>query len=123
MSAIFQISQVFGYHTDRTAKNDKGSFYGGNYDSYNITWDAKNFNITNLLGYFPGIALMSTIVRFVGILWAMKTPADSSDMKAFNITMFIRGGIEGIGAGLLFLLPDLIVSFNRHLYKKSRAHT
>ena len=97
MVATVSPSFYFGFHTTKTCKNE--------FPTHN---NAKGNNVGNILGYIPVIGILIGAVR-------IDTARRENLSMATKVTMIVRGILEIMGLGLLFLIPDLIVSIGRHL--------
>jgi hypothetical protein len=67
----------------------------------------------NILGYFPVFGLAPCIVRLLSPLCDKKDALHKLP-TAKKIAEYVRGGLEGLGVGFIFILPDLAVTFLRY---------
>lgn len=67
--------------------------------------------IWNIIGYIPVLGILAGSARLSGGIrnWSEKK------WRPFNSAMIARGVLEIIGAGILLLILDIIVSIGRHL--------
>lgn len=101
MPGITSVSDLFGFHSAKTVtpeENDSDDTKQGK---------ARTLNAMNIIGYIPIFGIISGIIRF----WLAFRHADNAECKVALIT---RAIVEIVGAGLLFAIPDLIVSIGRH---------
>ena len=66
-------------------------------------------NVVTVLGYFPLAGLIVGIARIAFSYKKMQTD-QSADGHAFYAIQITRGVFEIVGLGLLFLIPDLVVT-------------
>ena len=87
---------------------DYFGFYGRSDDLPDYYYSINKYNVA---GYCPIVGIGTACIRFA---IAAKTPDMSMSLR---VTLVIRGIIEALGGGLLFLIPDLIVTIGRYLCK------
>ncbi|MCB1181412.1 MAG: hypothetical protein KDK55_05275 [Chlamydiia bacterium] len=68
-------------------------------------------NTLNLLGYAPLVGVLPAAIRW----GAAYHTWDQKNIRSLNYGMIARGTLEILGAGSLLIIPDLIVSIERHL--------
>lgn len=97
---------VFGFH-----KFDETLFKENKYDFGEFYYDAQNF--LNVLGWFPGIGTPIGIIRITSTIYMIITDEKShkGSHKRYYLVSIIRGIIEILGLGFIFVLPDIILSF------------
>jgi sulfite exporter TauE/SafE len=88
------IYNITGWHTEASATKER------------INLNPKRFNFFRVLGYFP----------VGGILIGLADIGTSKDEEklATRIYGIVRGILEIIGLGIVFLIPDIAVSVHRH---------
>ena len=96
------VSSTFGFHTNSTVP--------GNPDP--ILIEAFNMNARNILGYIPVLGLIPFYSRCVS---PMCSDNVSSKPTSVKIAEFVRGLFEGLGLGIIYLIPDLIVTAFRFI--------
>lgn len=100
LSKCSQIMMACGYHTNTTSYelNPNRDRY------YRIT------NWANALGYFP---ILGTITGCMRICIASFRLSQEKDSAFFFKVQIIRGSVEALSLGFLFIIPDLIMTFGR----------
>lgn len=73
---------------------------------------ATALNILNTVGYIPVLGLIPCSLRLIEPLMNNKHSMWYEPLEV-RTSHFIRGGAEGIGVGILYLIPDLIVTVKR----------
>jgi len=108
--------EVFGFHTV-----DENLFSPLDYSFTETYYDAQN--IINILGWIPFCSSVTGVVRLVstGGMWVSDDEFHRQNHKKYFTVSALRGGIEVLSLGWLFILPDLVVtaSSNRR-FKKLR---
>ena len=110
--------EVFGFHTV-----DQNLFSTDDYSFTETYYDAQNF--MNVLGWIPFLGTVVGGIRIAstGIMWINDDESHRhSHRKYFGISG-IRGVVEFLSLGWIFIIPDLVVTANpkRHFTKKFRS--
>jgi len=95
MTSIYNFT---GYHTSATITAEISS--GAN---------ACEVNIIKISSYIPIVAIFSGMINIYSGITNERLESPLS-----RVGLVARGILECIGLGLLFLIPDLIVSMHRH---------
>ena len=98
--------EVFGFH-----RVDENLFTEEDYSFTETYYDAQN--VLNVLGWFPLVGTVIGCIR-VGatvVMWIGDDESHKSDHGKYYIVSNIRGIIEALGFGLIFIIPDIIASF------------
>lgn len=96
------IIDIFGFHNqyisdpNRLVTDEDKSLY-------------LKHNVTHILGYFPLVGLIIGIMRIVQSRKEMEKDLPSEKQAGYAVLQ-VRGAFEIIGAGVLFLFPDLIIT-------------
>ncbi len=99
-----KLTDGFGYHLPSTLEKLGGSMKS----------EVKEMNILNGAGYLPVVAGAYRINQYARPL--MKKGPDNQltkTEKLFFAVQIARGVIEFLGGGLLFLIPDIILTLGR----------
>lgn len=102
VSSSFNFKDAFGFHTqsmvEQAKPHPKKSYIG--------------WNLLNIIGYVPVLGILSALGRLFVI---NNQPEDYS--FGFLASAAFRAFVETIGGGVLFLIPDIIVTIGRVLSK------
>ena len=74
-------------------------------------------NYANFFGYFPIIGTIVGLARMIFNAYLMTITEDESEMELYK-AQIVRGAVEFISFGIIFLIPDLIVTRARTLNPK-----
>lgn len=126
----FNLQSLFGFHTNQTypqkSRRETVTLIDHqNYtndakitiaeDKLKIEFDSKTYavaiNIFNLIGYIPLLGLIPCYFRLIKPLTQIYRL--HFEHTAMIIHYFIRGALEGLGLGIVYLIPDLIVTVKR----------
>lgn len=118
----YNVEGTFGFHTRKTVpeRNRKVTIQTTEIDyakrrcseSYRTSSDAIAINALNILGYIPVLGLIPCAARLIYPL-CNKDSAMHYESPDVKIAEYIRGFFEGIGLGILFLIPDVIITGKR----------
>src|SRR5687768_3337486 len=103
MITSYSVGGFFGFHTCHTVPIEKA------YLEENAKADALGWNILNGIGYIPLVGLIPFAIRVVRPL-TDDTCFIHAEPTAVRVAFYVRGIFEGLGLGLLFLIPDLVVT-------------
>ncbi|MBS0624305.1 MAG: hypothetical protein JSS62_06785 [Verrucomicrobia bacterium] len=119
---IAGISSSLGYYTKNTYRSTVTNFYfkPGLVSYENVAF--KYLNRLNFLGYIPVVGAVMGSIRVEMMRYGNSRPPSGANEKeqgtreftAFVISQIVRGFFEFIGAGLLFVIPDLVVTLIRN---------
>lgn len=105
MASIYNYT---GWHTAETIGREL-SRPGESRDKEDCSKHAIAFNALLIAGYIPGLGLVA------GGMHIGFAVTDKNLNMGTRVITVIRGVCEILGLGLLFLIPDLIVSMVRHI--------
>jgi hypothetical protein len=109
--------EVFGFHTV-----DENHFSPDDYSFTETYYDAQN--LLNVLGWIP---LLGTVVGGIrigstGVMWVGDDESHRHSHRKYFAISGVRGVVELLSLGWVFLIPDLIVTASpRRRFKKFRA--
>ncbi len=80
-----------------------------------LKWSAEEalvVNLLNIAGYIPFVGLIPFAVR---VLMPLIDENSSMWLEPTDVTMahFVRGTLEGLGVGIVYLIPDIIATVKR----------
>jgi hypothetical protein len=111
------MSDVFGFHTI-----DENLFTLNDYSFTETYYDTQNF--LNVIGWIP---LFGTIVGCIRIgstaaMWVGDNKSHRSRHRKYFAVSGLRGAIETLSLGWVFIIPDLVVtSSEKRRFKKGIA--
>lgn len=78
-----------------------------------IGFDRKNTlgNVINVIGYIPGVSIISSLPRIITSIYLIVIsggPSRDPVATLFGVAHIVRGVIELSGAGILFIIPDIV---------------
>lgn len=106
MSIKTTVESTFGFHTRNTVPGPY-EFNGSKNLEKLASADAIFLNCFQILGYIPVLGLIPCAIRLIG---AQKDPSEPPEVKTAHA---VRGVFEGLGLGILYLIPDLFVTAQR----------
>jgi len=68
----------------------------------------------NVMGYIPVLGIIPGLIRIYDASTVDLLHEEGEARLAHRVLYFTRGVLEALGFGILCLIPDLIVSINRH---------
>ena len=96
------VLSTFGYHGANTIPGEPLA-------------DAEPRNAFNIMGYFPIVGLFPCVYRLTqphcDIIFSMKDLPEN-----VQIAYRIRGILEGLGIGSIYIIPDLLVTIHRFAF-------
>lgn len=108
--------EVLGFHTI-----DENLFTENDYSFTETYYDAQNF--LNILGWFPGLGTVIGSIRIGStiVMWISNDKTRRSSHKKYFIVSILRGVVEIIGLGWLFVIPDIMVTLtSKRRFKRLR---
>ena len=111
---------AIGFH-----RFNEALFKEDEYDFGEFYYDAQN--VLNVLGWFPGLGTPIGIIRITSTIYMIVTDEKShkGSHQRYYFVSIVRGVLEILGLGFLFVIPDIIFSFrsrkkkfNKKLKKK-----
>lgn len=74
----------------------------------------KICNYANFFGYFPGIGTIVGLARIIFNAYLLTISEDDEEKELYKFQI-LRGTVEFFSLGIVFLIPDLIVTRARTL--------
>lgn len=108
--------EVFGFHTI-----DENLFTEDDYSFTETYYDAQNF--LNILGWFPFLGTITGSIRIGStiIMWIGDEESHRSSHKKYFVVSILRGIVEVLSLGWVFIIPDIITSCKpRRKFKRIR---
>lgn len=116
------ITSSLGYYSDDTHSDTVAYWYLNTNAATSADVDGSTtMNALNFLGYIPVVGAGVAIARaYVMSHGNSQSPSDKDEIPqgkreftAFVISQIVRAFFEFVGAGFLFIIPDLIVTHMR----------
>ena len=108
--------EVLGFHTI-----DENLFTENDYSFTETYYDAQNF--LNILGWFPILGTVTGSIRIGStiVMWVSDNESHRSSHKKYYVVSILRGVVEIIGGGWLFVIPDILATItSRRRFKRLR---
>lgn len=97
------VFSTFGFHNQATLPTHPSR-------DFDATWH----NVLNVLGYIPVFSFVPCVARLIYPLCDRLAPVHQGPTSV-KIAVYVRGFLEGLGLGSLYLIPDLIATIYRFM--------